>query len=204
MFSYVLVAIFAYLLGDIPCSYIVGKITDGSDVRKKGSGNAGSTNVLRNYGKKAAIIAFLGDVFKGVFAVVFAGFLASKNASIDVNIARSVAAVFVVFGHNWPALMGFKGGKGVATSLGAMLAISPIVALACLGIFIIIVYFTKYVSLGSVVAIPLSIVFMIIRKDYIGMWACIMLSISSTFSHRDNIKRLLKGEERKISSKKKK
>lgn len=201
MLSYLIIIVVAYFLGNISTSYIVAKRMMGVDIRTQGSGNAGSTNALRTLGKKAGALTFLGDVLKGLIAVYFARILAHYT-NIDEVTAAYLAVTFVVIGHNWPAFLGFKGGKGVATSLGAMLGIEPIIALTCLAAFIVIVAITKYVSLGSVLGIALSPVLMLITRNTKGVWVALFLAISVTFTHRENIKRLLNGTERKIGSKK--
>ena len=162
MLVYLIIIVVAYLLGNISTSYIVAKRLAGVDIRTQGSGNAGSTNVLRTMGKKAGALTFGGDVLKGVVAVGFARILAYYMKADQVTCAY-IAVVAVVIGHNWPAFLGFKGGKGVATSLGSMLAINPVLALTCLAAFIIIVLVSKYVSLGSVLGICLSPVLMLIK-----------------------------------------
>ena len=173
----------------------------GVDIRTQGSGNAGSTNVLRTLGKKAGIMTFAGDLLKGVIAVFIAKFIA-YFAHMDASNAAYIAVVAVVIGHNWPAFLGFKGGKGVATSLGSMLAINPVLALTCLAAFIIIVLVSKYVSLGSVLGICLSPVLMLITHNTKGIWVTLFLSASVIYTHRANIKRLLNGTERKLGEKK--
>lgn len=201
MFSYIVIIIIAYLLGNISTSYIVAKRLAGVDIRTQGSGNAGSTNVLRTLGKKAGAMTFIGDILKGVIAVWISKLIASVSG-IDLVTSAYLAVIFVVAGHNWPAFLGFRGGKGVATSLGAMLAMNPVIALICLGVFIIIVLLTKYVSLGSVVGISMSPVIMILLKNKAGIIVTLFLSISAIYTHRQNIKRLLDGTERKIGEKK--
>ena len=155
MLIYLIIIIIAYLLGNISTSYIVAKRLAGVDIRTQGSGNAGSTNVLRTLGKKAGALTFVGDVLKGLIAVLIARLIA-YGVHMDQSICAYIAVVAVVLGHNYPAFLGFKGGKGVATSLGSMLGMNPLVALMCLGFFIIIVAITKYVSLGSILGIGLS------------------------------------------------
>lgn len=201
MISYIMIIIIAYLLGNISTSYIVAKRLTGEDIRTQGSGNAGSTNVLRTLGKKAGALTFIGDVLKGIVAVFISEMIA-KIVGLDVVTAGYVAVVGVVCGHNWPAFLGFRGGKGVATSLGAMLAVNPIIALICLLVFIVIVAITKYVSLGSVVGISMSPIMMIFLKNEKGIFVTLFLTISVIYTHRENIKRLLKGTERKIGQKK--
>lgn len=201
MLVYLIIIVVAYLLGNISTSYIIAKKLIGVDIRTQGSGNAGSTNVLRTMGKKAGALTFGGDVLKGVVAVGFARILAYYMKADQVTCAY-IAVVAVVIGHNWPAFLGFKGGKGVATSLGSMLAINPVLALTCLGAFIIIVLVSKYVSLGSVLGICLSPVLMLISHNTKGIWVTLFLSASVVYTHRANIKRLLNGTERKLGEKK--
>ncbi|WP_300278262.1 glycerol-3-phosphate 1-O-acyltransferase PlsY [Peptacetobacter sp.] len=201
MLGYIVIAIIAYLLGNISTSYIIAKRVAGIDIRTKGSGNAGSTNVLRTLGKKAGVMTFLGDVLKGMIAVLIA-YIIAKLVNIDIITAKYIAVVFVVAGHNWPVFLGFRGGKGVATSLGAMLAVNPIAALSCLGVFIVIVLITKYISLGSVLGIACSPIFMYLMKKNEGIPVTIFLVISVIYTHRENIKRILNGTERKLGEKK--
>ena len=201
MLSYILIIIIAYLLGNISTSYIIAKKMIGVDIRTQGSGNAGSTNVLRTLGKKAGAITFAGDFLKGFIAVLIAELIA-KTSGIDVAIAGYLGVIGVVSGHNWPAFLGFRGGKGVATSLGSMIAVNPIMALSCFGIFLVIVAITKYVSLGAIVGISCSPIMMIVFKNNKGLIATLFLTISVIYTHRENIRRLLNGTERKLGEKK--
>lgn len=202
MIGYIIIIIIAYLLGNISTSYIVAKRLSGVDIRTQGSGNAGSTNVLRNYGKKAGALTFIGDLFKGLASVFIAQFIA-KIMGLDIVTAGYLAVVGVVCGHNWPAFLGFRGGKGVATSLGAMIAINPVIALSCFGLFLIIVAVTKYVSLGSILSIAASPVIMAVLGNKEGFLVTLFLALSVTYTHRANIKRLLNKTESKIGQKKK-
>ena len=201
MLVYLIIIITAYLLGNISTSYIVAKRLAGVDIRTQGSGNAGSTNVLRTLGKKAGALTFIGDVLKGLIAVLIARFIA-YGANLDDTTCAYIAVVAVVLGHNYPVFLGFKGGKGVATSLGSMLGMNPLVALLCLGFFIIIVAITKYVSLGSMLGIGLSPVIMMINHNTKGVLVTLFLTISVAITHKENIKRLLNGTERKLGQKK--
>lgn len=202
MLIYLIIIIIAYLLGNISTSYIVAKRLAGVDIRTQGSGNAGSTNVLRTLGKKAGALTFAGDVLKGLIAVLIARLIA-YGVHMDQSICAYIAVVAVVLGHNYPAFLGFKGGKGVATSLGSMLGMNPLVALMCLGFFIIIVAITKYVSLGSILGIGLSPIIMLINHNTKGVLVTLFLTISVAITHKENIKRLINGTERKIGEKKK-
>ncbi|MCI5628935.1 MAG: glycerol-3-phosphate 1-O-acyltransferase PlsY [Clostridium sp.] len=201
MLVYLIIIITAYLLGNISTSYIVAKRLAGVDIRTQGSGNAGSTNVLRTLGKKAGALTFIGDVLKGLIAVLIARFIA-YGANLDNTTCAYIAVVAVVLGHNYPVFLGFKGGKGVATSLGSMLGMNPLVALLCLGFFIIIVAITKYVSLGSILGIGLSPIIMMINHNNKGVLVTLFLTISVVITHKENIKRLLNGTERKLGQKK--
>ena len=201
MLVYLIIIITAYLLGNISTSYIVAKRLAGVDIRTQGSGNAGSTNVLRILGKKAGALTFIGDVLKGLIAVLIARFIA-YGVNLDDTTCAYIAVVAVVLGHNYPVFLGFKGGKGVATSLGSMLGMNPLVALLCLGFFIIIVAITKYVSLGSILGIGLSPVIMMINHNNKGVLVTLFLTISVAITHKENIKRLLNGTERKLGQKK--
>ena len=201
MLVYLIIIITAYLLGNISTSYIVAKRLAGVDIRTQGSGNAGSTNVLRTLGKKAGALTFIGDVLKGLIAVLIARLIA-YGVNLDDTTCAYIAVVAVVLGHNYPVFLGFKGGKGVATSLGSMLGMNPLVALLCLGFFIIIVAITKYVSLGSILGIGLSPIIMMINHNTKGVLVTLFLAISVAITHRENIKRLLNGTERKLGQKK--
>ncbi|GAA0091570.1 glycerol-3-phosphate 1-O-acyltransferase PlsY [Paraclostridium bifermentans] len=201
MINYLIIILVSYFIGSISTSYIIAKKMMGVDIRTQGSGNAGSTNVLRTLGKKAGILTFVGDLLKGVIAVLIAKLIATI-AHTDVATASYIAVVFVVIGHNWPIYLGFRGGKGVATSLGAMIAVNPVIALSCFAFFILIVYVTKYVSLGSILGICTSPIIMFFIGNYKGLAVTLFLSASVIFKHRENIKRLLNGTERKIGEKK--
>lgn len=201
MLTYLIIIVIAYLLGNISTSYIVAKRLAGVDIRTQGSGNAGSTNVLRTLGKKAGALTFVGDVLKGLIAVLIARLIA-YSVHMDQSTCAYLAVVAVVLGHNYPVFLGFKGGKGVATSLGSMLGMNPLIALICLGFFIIIVAITKYVSLGSILGIGLSPIIMLINHNTKGVLITLFLTISVIITHKENIKRLLNGTERKIGEKK--
>lgn len=201
MITYIIIALISYLLGNISTSYIVGRKVANVDIRTQGSGNAGATNVLRTLGKKAAAIAFIGDILKGTVAVLIGRYLSGRYGLDPLNGAY-IGAVFVVLGHNWPALLGFRGGKGVATSFGTMLAIYPGYSLLCLAIAILIMYRSKYVSLGSILGIACFPVVMFIIGNNKASIVGIILTATAFYTHRENIKRLKNGTERKIGEKK--
>jgi len=212
--SYIIVGLIAYLLGSISFSVIFSKKFAGVDVRTKGSGNAGSTNVLRVAGKKAALCTLICDVLKGVVAILIA-FLVGKIIKADNNIAAilcEIAGLLVVIGHTFPVFFKFKGGKGVATSLGVLLTINWRLGLICLVFALIIMILTKIVSLGSILAavlFPVLCLFVpwsfIVSSDshlsYIIF--SIILALLVIFNHRTNIVRLRNGTENKLNFNKK-
>lgn len=182
-----------YLIGNFSTSLVVAKLLGNIDIRNYGSGNPGSTNVLRTLGAKAALLAFIGDALKGVVAVWIGTKLGGENLGLVCGIA-------VVVGHNWPALYGFKGGKGIATTIGVGMSIHYGIGLMCLlaGTFVIIK--TKYVSLGSItgiIVLPLLLFFVDFKHFLFGM----VLAVMAIYRHRANVKRLLQGTESKIGKK---
>ncbi|HCX62225.1 glycerol-3-phosphate 1-O-acyltransferase PlsY [Sedimentibacter sp.] len=192
--KYFIIAIISYLLGNISTAYILGKIFTKKDVRDYGSGSAGATNALRTFGKKIGAMVLLGDVLKGVIAVVI-----GKNIGADTG--AYLAGAFVIIGHNWPALLGFKGGKGVATTIGVVLMIDVKLALTCVLLGIIIIAITRMVSLGSVSGMALApVVAIIFTKpfDLAFFIFCLFVAGMSIYRHKDNIKRIMNGTERKI------
>lgn len=209
----ILIAIIAYLIGSINFSVILSKKMAGFDVRQKGSGNAGTTNMLRSVGKKAAAITLICDILKGVVSIgiaILVGYLFNaQNKSILVQIA----AIAVVIGHTFPIFFGFKGGKGVATSLGVLIMTNWQIGLICLAIAIIIIAITKMVSLGScmaAIAFPLLTYFAanifenayIVKEGSSYFVYSIILAVIVLFNHRSNIKRIITGKENKLSFKK--
>ncbi|MEZ4357126.1 MAG: glycerol-3-phosphate 1-O-acyltransferase PlsY [Eubacteriales bacterium] len=193
IFKLIISAIQAYLLGCIIFSYILSRIINKKDIRELGSGNAGSTNMLRNYGLKWGILALAGDVLKGSLAVFFGYLLAGRTGMY-------VAAVFVMLGHNWPVFLQFKGGKGIAVTLGALIVIMPIHTLIIFAAAIVIMVLTRTVSIGSLAGSVIYVItaFVFFPSDTYLHIAIIVLALSAFFSHRENIKRILKGQESKI------
>ncbi len=194
----ILVLIFSYLLGAIPNGYIFGKIFAKKDIRKHGSGNVGATNVARVAGYKVGLIVALLDIAKGFLAVLIAkSLLLPDNAMIFIF----AAAILAIIGHNWSVFLSFNGGKGVATSVGILLNLFPISLLVFFLVWVIMIFSTKIVSIGSLlgaVSIPISIVvFYSTESSYITFGILIALLI--IFSHRSNIKRLINGNENKMS-----
>ena len=204
MVLYIIVSLVAYLIGSISFSVIFSKKIAGFDVREKGSGNAGSTNVLRTVGKKAAVLTLTCDVLKGVIAILIALLISIIWKETDVEILKYLAGFFVVLGHTFPVFFGFRGGKGVATSLGVLLTLNWKIGLICLIFALIIMAFTKIVSIGSILAAVLYPILTIFMGE--TKFLCIIISLLIAglvvFNHRENIKRLKNGTENKLSSKK--
>lgn len=193
MLMYLLIFIISYLLGNINAAYIYGRLTKNTDIRQHGSGNAGTTNALRVMGKKAGIIVFISDFFKGLIAVLLAKMLS------DGAYAEAVAAFAVIVGHNWPIFLRFKGGKGVATLMGAYALIAPLYLLIAAVIAVLIICFTKLVSLASICGIYSILIMIIIFQGFgVNFILTLIIALISTYQHRENIKRLIKGKENKL------
>ena len=208
MGAYIVVAIIAYLIGSVSFAIIFGKKFGGIDVRTKGSGNAGSTNVLRTVGKKAALCSVVCDILKGVVAVLIAVIISKIFKSTDGALLVQIAALCVVIGHTFPIFYGFKGGKGVATSLGVLLIINWEVGLVCFVFAIAIMAVTRMVSLGSISA---AVLFAVLCLFKLGKFIVdgnylifgLLLAAFVIFNHRTNIVRIKNGTENKLSFKKK-
>ncbi|MFZ5354744.1 MAG: glycerol-3-phosphate 1-O-acyltransferase PlsY [Bacillota bacterium] len=190
--DYALVCVIAYLLGNFSTSYIVSKRTAHIDIREHGSGNAGATNVLRVLGLKAAAVTFIGDSIKGAAAVMI-----GRHFLGDMGVL--LAGVFVVLGHNWPIVLKFKGGKGIASTIGVILAVNPLIGLLSLAVGILVILIFRYVSLGSIIGICILPVSLLIFKQPGEMlMLSIILAILAVYRHAGNIQRLLNGTEAKI------
>lgn len=207
MATYIVMAIIAYAIGSVSFSVIFSKKFAGFDVREKGSKNAGSTNVLRTVGKKAAALTLLCDALKGVLAILIAVVLGKIIKELDNALLVQIAGVAVIIGHTFPIFFGFKGGKGVATSLGVLLITNWQIGLICLVFALVIMILTKMVSAGSVTAaILFPVLTLFIAKEYFIVEGnyfifSIIMALIVMFNHRSNIKRLLSGTENKISFK---
>jgi glycerol-3-phosphate acyltransferase PlsY len=187
-----LVAAVAYLLGAIPFGYLLVKWTTGADVRTGGSGNIGATNVLRTTGRAAGIATLLLDIGKGYLAVWIAGRLSEHDA-----LSMSVAALAVMAGHAYPVFLGFKGGKAVASFVGAFLCLTPLALGAVLVVFVIVVAWTRHISMGSIVGaatFPLA-VWLVQKPEVIGVMAGVIAGAFITYKHSSNIRRLHTGTE---------
>jgi glycerol-3-phosphate acyltransferase PlsY len=183
--SIALIAV-AYLLGSVPVGIIVAKLMGGADPRKSGSGNIGATNINRTLGKGAGIITLIGDMCKGAAPTYYAIYIVSGSADLI-----SLTALAAIVGHLFPIFLLFKGGKGVATALGVLIIVSPLAALICALLFAVIVFFTRYVSLGSMysaVTMPLALALVPGKLYFVPVSVFIAMLI--VFKHKENIKRL--------------
>lgn len=196
--------ILAYLLGALPFSIIAGKLLKGIDIREYGSGNAGATNTFRVLGKKAGIPVLLLDVLKGYAAVSLACYSAYSTDTemyINLSLAFGVAAVL---GHVFPVYVGFRGGKGVATLLGLMIGVFPQAALLSIGVFVVTLIFSRYVSLSSILAgivFPIGVYFL--SKVLVSTMVIfsVFVPILLIATHQRNIERIIRGEESKVKIK---
>lgn len=191
--DYVIIAILGYLIGSIPNGLMIGKQFYHVDLRQFGSKNIGATNAFRTLGVKPALWVFLSDAAKGIIAVYGA------NIFIGTPIALLVAGIAAIAGHNWSVFLKFTGGRGVATGLGVIIVLVPKVTLIVFIVWSVIVYFTRYVSLASIIAatlVPIMMWFMGERHEFLYFGVIIALFV--VIRHRPNIERLLKGQELKI------
>ena len=205
MVAYIVSAILAYAIGSIMFSVIVSRKLAGFDVRETGSKNAGSTNMLRTVGKKGAIITLICDILKGVIAILIA-MLIAKIANITepskILLMKYIAGFAVILGHTYPIFFEFRGGKGVATSLGVLLMLNWKIGLIALIFALLLMAFTKMVSVGSISAAilyPILVLFIEDRKNFGVILISWLIAILVIFNHRTNIKRLKEGKENKIS-----
>jgi glycerol-3-phosphate acyltransferase PlsY len=219
MLNLLVVIALSYLAGSIPNSIIISKLVKGIDIRKHGSGNAGGTNVFRVLGWKWGLLTILLDAFKGAVAVVFIARLYLDNFPFnnitpfdDFTLVQIFCGIAAVIGHIWTVFAEFKGGKGIATALGFLVTIITVDMLVAVGIFAIVVYLSRYISLGSIVAAISVPLILIIRENVFGVDIpgystilpfVIIVSSLVVYTHRANIERLLKGNERRFSFRKK-
>lgn len=191
--NYLLFATIAYLLGSIPSALIVGKVGYNIDIRERGSGNLGATNTFRILGMKAGSIVVVTDILKGTLATILPALLFGSD------VYPLIIGLFAVFGHTYPLFAKFKGGKAVATSSGIILGVSPLLFIVMIITFMITLYFSKYVSLSSMITGIISIIISLFLKD-IGL--IIMISLLTAFvfyRHIENIKRIIRKTEPKIT-----
>ena len=202
-----------YCCGLFQTSYIYGRM-HGIDIREQGSGNAGTTNALRTLGVKAGVITFLGDCLKCIVAVLIAKLVFGNSYADCIKLLGLYAAAGTILGHNFPFYMNFKGGKGIAATAGLLISFDLRLTLIALVLFLLAFFVTHYVSLGSLLVYALFLIGTIILGQQ-GMWGmeqhylnemyilAALLTVLAVYRHKDNIKRLLSGEENKtyLSSK---
>ena len=202
-FLLILLIVIAYLIGSISTAILVGRILTGGDIRSHGSGNAGATNALRTYGKKAALWVVFGDCLKAIIAIVL-GLIIAKFTPLSREYAIYGAGVGAVLGHNFPLYFKFHGGKGVLVSTMAMLFADWKIGIIVFVVAILIMALTRYVSLGSVIGALLFFVLGVI--SHWGNWVYILfsaiLAVLLVIMHRANISRLISGTESKLGQKK--
>lgn len=192
-----LVITICYLLGSIPFGYIVGKLFKKIDIRELGSGNIGATNVFRILGPSLASLVLIGDIGKGILSIYLVRFL-----NIDNLLISTIAGLVVICGHDWSLFLGFKGGKGIATTFGVVFALNPTISILALIIWGVVLITTRYVSLSSIFAIISIFIFTILFKqpyEYIVFSAIIL--VLGVFNHKENIKRLKSKKEKKFGEK---
>jgi acyl phosphate:glycerol-3-phosphate acyltransferase len=204
---WIVIIVLCYLIGSIPSGYLVGK-SQGIDIQQHGSGNIGATNVLRVMGKKWGYLVFLCDSLKG-FLAVKVGIWLGASAAVDITLAGVVAGICCIIGHNYTVWLHFKGGKGVATSIGVLLAIVPvIIVLIVLIVWLAVFFIWKYVSLASICAalsLPVAILALFPLVAHGNYWVllifCLIVAALAVWRHRSNIDRLLNGKENRFGSK---
>jgi glycerol-3-phosphate acyltransferase PlsY len=190
----ILILIIAFVLGSIPFGIIIAK-AKGVDLKKVGSGNIGATNVLRSLGKGPALLTLLGDIFKGTLAVAIAKYFG------EGPILEGIVGLSAILGHNFSIFLRFRGGKGVATSFGVLSIYSPQTALFTFIIWLMVVIFTKYSSVGALVSFGILPITILVFDKKDKLFSSILITVLILIRHKDNIKRLLKGNERKIGQK---
>ena len=205
----IIMGLIAYAIGSVNFSVILSKKMAGFDVREKGSGNAGTTNMLRSVGKKAAAVTLICDILKGIVAIIIAIVLGNIFNVENKSLLVQIAGIAVVVGHTFPIFFQFKGGKGVATSLGILLMSNWQIGLICLVFALLLMILTRMVSLGSCAAAVLyPVLTLFINEHYIVsegsgyLIYSIILAIIVLFNHRSNIKRIMNGTENRVSFKK--
>lgn len=193
----ILICIAAYLLGSVSFSYLIARLVKKIDIRDHGSGNAGATNTLRVLGTGPAIAVLILDVVKGILAVWLGYWFSSEP------IVPFLAGISAIIGHNWPVFFGFRGGKGVATTIGVFATLAFLPSLYAGIIAILSIFITRFVSLGSLIFVVLTPAFIFLLGGYPASYILLgtMLAVVSVWRHRTNVKRLISGTESKLGQK---
>lgn len=205
-FLIVTIVAISYFLGAIPSGYLIGKLK-GIDIRKQGSGNIGATNAFRILGAKAASVVLLADAFKGFLSCLLAPIIASEWTGVPISddtasLLMIIAGLGAILGHSFTFWLKFKGGKGIATSAGVFLTITPLALGICLLVFSITIFLSRYVSLSSILAaicLPFSVY--LIYHNFLISSITVVIALLVIYRHRSNIKRLLNGTENRLGSK---
>ncbi|MBS4029100.1 MAG: glycerol-3-phosphate 1-O-acyltransferase PlsY [Ignavibacteriales bacterium] len=215
MLSLAVVILLTYLVGSIPTSLIVSKLKGGIDVRKYGSGNAGGTNIIRLFGWKLGVLVIVLDALKGAFAILVVAPLmfdtlpfSNMTPFDDLTVVQMIAGVSAILGHIWSVFASFKGGKGVATTLGILTGLAPVEIAVTVGIFFLVFAISKYISLGSIVGGISFPLVMLVRHNIFHaqltgygtlIYVSIGLSLLLVYTHRSNIQRLIAGTEKQLT-----
>jgi glycerol-3-phosphate acyltransferase PlsY len=196
--------ILAYLIGSIPTALIISKKYFGIDIRDYGSGNMGATNTFRVLGKRYGTIVMICDILKGMAAVGLYNFiplyLGNEHELIRTNFMIGLGLSAVV-GHVFPIFANFKGGKGVATLFGMILAVQPIVAICCVGVFLLVLFLTRYVSLSSIlgaIMLPISVLWIWNEHEFLYRLFALLIAVMVILTHQKNIGRILRGVESRV------
>ncbi|MBL7091915.1 MAG: glycerol-3-phosphate 1-O-acyltransferase PlsY [Candidatus Omnitrophica bacterium] len=205
----ILAIILSYLLGSIPVGYILARLLKDIDIRRYGSGNFGATNVFRAVSPVAGVVVLVLDMLKSVIAVIVIGdFLLHSLPQLDQVLVRLSLGLAAVCGHNWTVFLKFKGGKGVATTAGALLGLSfkipqlGLIAVFCLGVWVLVVLITGFISLASIVAsLALPLFMLVFNQPFRLLIFGVVLCLFVVYRHKTNIRRLLRGEEKKVFDK---
>lgn len=191
---YIIIIILSYCIGSFSSAYIIGRLFKKIDIRDFGSGNVGATNALRVMGTKLGILTFIIDIFKGMFAVYLGKLILGDNGAV-------IGGICAVIGHNWPVFIKFKGGKGVATSLGALFMLNGPIMFIPLALAVVAVLISRYVSLASMVfLVTAPIIYFLLGKPFKEEYLLlsIVFAILGLIRHKDNIRRLIQGNENKL------
>ncbi len=207
MFRLLIAIIISYLVGGIPTALVTGKVFRGIDIRQHGSGNAGATNAFRVLGWKIALPVMLVDVLKGTFATLVISKLALGSVGWPATAVELACGVAAVFGHIWTPYAGFRGGKGVGTALGVLIGLAPLAMLFAALVWLALVMFTGYVSVGSMlgaVSVPFFVALAARLQhqplDGVTLGATVFLAVLIVFTHRSNIRRLISGTENRFNT----
>ena len=185
--------IVAYLLGAIPFGLMVARLQKGIDIREHGSGNIGTSNVLRTLGKRAALLTLAGDILKGYLPILLGRLLGLSEVWL------AAAGIATIIGHDWPAYIGFRGGKGVATGFGAALALMPNIASLGLAMYLLVAAITRYTSLAALVSSASLLLWVhVLKASRPQVLFSVICGVLIYLRHRENIERLVNGTERKI------